>query len=390
MNSLLSGRKARIGACGKIASNPSPTPSSPNALTFPPLNTKNFKLKTPLPITIIGGGLAGLTLGIGLRQRGVPVTVWEAGRYPRHRVCGEFISGRGQGTLQRLGVHERLLQAGAIPARTTAFFSPRAVSAVCELAEPALSLSRFALDNLLAEQFRQLGGELRENERWRGEDFSPGILRATGRRLQPIEDGWRWYGLKVHARNVPLVADLEMHLAPNGYLGINRLQNDEVNICGLFRRPATAGDAAANWRETLRGPVGSHRHQRLRDAAFDEASFCSVAGLSLMPHRAAAAAECCIGDAITMIPPVTGNGMSMAFESAEMAIEPLAAYSAGKLSWPVAQQTIARACDHAFARRLAWAGWLQRLMFRPRLQTPLVLLGSRWPWLWRLLLEKTR
>ena len=37
------------------------------------------------------------------------------------------------------------------------------------------------------------------------------------------------------------------------------------------------------------------------------------------PQRAAARAECCIGDAITMIPPVTGNGMSMAFESAEMA-----------------------------------------------------------------------
>ena len=51
------------------------------------------------PITIVGGGLAGLTLGIGLRQRGVPVTIWEAGRYPRHRVCGEFISGNGQAVL---------------------------------------------------------------------------------------------------------------------------------------------------------------------------------------------------------------------------------------------------------------------------------------------------
>ena len=44
------------------------------------------------PVTIIGGGLAGLTLGIGLRQRNVPVTIREAGQYPRHRVCGEFIS----------------------------------------------------------------------------------------------------------------------------------------------------------------------------------------------------------------------------------------------------------------------------------------------------------
>jgi len=31
------------------------------------------------PITIVGGGLAGLTLGIGLRQRGLPVTLWRPG-----------------------------------------------------------------------------------------------------------------------------------------------------------------------------------------------------------------------------------------------------------------------------------------------------------------------
>lgn len=74
------------------------------------------------PITIVGGGLAGLTLGVGLRQRGVPVAIHEAGHYPRHRVCGEFISGRGQATLARLGLRELFDQAGAVSARTTAFF----------------------------------------------------------------------------------------------------------------------------------------------------------------------------------------------------------------------------------------------------------------------------
>ena len=32
----------------------------------------------PKPITIVGGGLAGLALGIGLRQAGVPVVIHEA------------------------------------------------------------------------------------------------------------------------------------------------------------------------------------------------------------------------------------------------------------------------------------------------------------------------
>ncbi len=356
------------------------------------------------PITIVGGGLAGLALGIGLRQRAVPVTVWEAGCYPRHRVCGEFISGKGQGTLRRLGLSELLAQAGAIPARTTAFFSPQKGSPVRELSEPADSISRYALDALLAEQFRHRGGELLENERWRGKEISEGVVRASGRRAQPVVHGWRWFGLKAHARKVELAADLEMHLSPSGYLGMSRLKDGEVNVCGLFRRrTATArGDSADGetrekfvdgrgyWQEILRGAPGSYRHERLAGAEFDEDSFCSVAGLSLEPQRALASKECCVGDTITMIAPVTGNGMSMAFESAEMAMEPLAEYSGGKISWDEAQRTIARRCDEAFGRRLAWAAWLQRLMFLPRAQNALVLLAPRWLWLWKLLLERTR
>jgi len=317
------------------------------------------------------------------------VAVWEAGSYPRHRVCGEFISGRGQAVLARLGLGERLVAAGAIPARTTAFFSAMAASPIRELPEPAWSLSRYALDDLLANEFRNAGGELKENERWRGDDCPEGMVRASGRRAQPVVNGWRWFGLKVHARNVPLTADLEMHLWPSGYMGMSRLKNGEVNICGLFRRPS-GGDAALPWQEMLRGEKGSHRYQRLANAGFDEESFCSVAGLSLKPRRAEASVECCVGDTITMTPPVTGNGMSMAFESADLAAELLAEYSAGKISWASAQQTIARKCDEAFSRRLAWAAWLQRLMFMPSLQNALVLFAPRWQWMWRLLVAKTR
>jgi 2-polyprenyl-6-methoxyphenol hydroxylase-like FAD-dependent oxidoreductase len=91
-----------------------------------------------------------------------------------------------------------------------------------------------------------------------------------------------------------------------------------------------------------------------------------------------------------MIPPVTGNGMSMAFESAELALEPLAAYSRGQRSWPEAQQTIAAGCDATFARRLAWARLVQWLMFNPLLcgGAGSVLLGSEA--LWRRLFAWTR
>ena len=320
------------------------------------------------PITIVGGGLAGLTLGIGLRQKGIPVTIWEAGRYPRHRVCGEFISGRGQDVLARLDLLELFRQAGSSSAHTAAFFLGRAASPLWSLPEPALCLSRFAMDALLAAHFRQVGGELREDARWRPDDFGEGVVRATGRRLPSRSDGRRWFALKVHARSVALAADLEMHGARFGYVGFCRLKDGEVNVCGLFRPPAAVRDTPRSLTDLLLGQPGTLMWERLAGAALDQSSFCSVAGLSLRPHRAASRPECCIGDALTMIPPVTGNGMSMAFEAAEFAIGPLTAYARGESSWSQARQIVAAVCDHAFARRLVWARWLQWMMFTPLLR----------------------
>ncbi len=389
------------------------------------------------PITIVGGGLAGLTLGIGLRRSGIPVTVWEAGKYPRHRVCGEFISGRGQDALTRLGLREQLVEAGAIEARTAVFFLGNAQSPVRPLPAAALCLSRFDLDAMLARHFCRLGGELRQ-ERWRKEGAGESVVWANGRRPQTREGGWRWFGLKVHARNVTSLADLEMHGSPNGYVGITRLLDGEVNVCGLFRRPAAAreahldttthrerldnrnagfirqrdephaplpdksgvpvvvsrctpaNEAAPAWADQLRGATGSPLHSRLAAAVFDETSSCSVAGLSLRPQRASDRAECCIGDALTMIPPVTGNGMSMAFESAELAIEPLADYGRGEISWTRAQHAVARSCDQAFGKRLRWARWLQWMMFTPALQHGLAPLALNSEMLWRVMFAKTR
>ena len=78
-------------------------------------------MPAPRTITIVGGGLAGLTLGIGLRQRGIPAEIFEAGTYPRHRVCGEFISGNGPGEvpLPKLVRHVQKLGREVKPAEMT-------------------------------------------------------------------------------------------------------------------------------------------------------------------------------------------------------------------------------------------------------------------------------
>ena len=341
-------------------------------------------------ITIIGGGLAGLTLGIALRRHSVPVVVWELGHYPRHRVCGEFISGRGQSVLERMGLLPDLIRAGAQVANTAAFFSRRQSFPCKTLPQSALCVSRFKLDALLAKKFQALGGELRCGARWRESDLEEGLVRANGRRAHRDAGGWTWFGLKAHALNVTAVADLELHFGTNGYVGLCRLAGGLTNVCGLFRRQKGPGDPVGNIQAHLRGEPDSPLAQRLDRAVFDPASICGVAALGLDPRRAAALEDCCIGDALTLIPPLTGNGMSMAFESAELATPALLGYARGESGWSTARMALARACDQAFGRRLRWAKRLQQVLLSAPGQKYLLPLAWDVDLCWKLLFRATR
>ncbi len=244
------------------------------------------------------------------------------------------------------------------------------------------------MDQIFAEQFRELGGELRESACWRGDELQPGVVWASGRRVHATEKGWRWFGLKVHAREVRLEADLEMHSTPHGYVGLCVLPGGWVNICGLFR--ARSGCPVPAPDNLLRGEPGSALSLKMANAKLDPDTFCSVAGLAMRPQKAGHQASWRIGDALTLIPPVTGNGMSIALESAEHAVSPLVAYAAGQLGWDAARDQSARACDAAFGARLRWAQRLQWLMFSGLLRGPFGSLMLKSTGLWQLLFRHTR
>jgi flavin-dependent dehydrogenase len=283
------------------------------------------------------------------------------------------------------------MKAGAVTANTARFCLSNWRGPVRTLPQSALCLSRFHLDALLARQFADAGGQLRTDSRWRERFDDEGIVQANGRRPAPGVPGPRWFGFKAHATGVRLEADLEMHVIPRGYVGLCRLAGDVVNVCGLFRRDRKSASAKpVHWQTCLQGLPGSPLHDRLKDAVWDPQSMCAIAGLSLQPQRAAGRPECAIGDALTMIPPLTGNGMSMALEAAELAVEPLSRYSRGAQTWAGARDAIARQLDTRFSRRLRWANRCQRLLFTPALG-PLAVMGlSALAPLWRGAFEKTR
>lgn len=316
------------------------------------------------PVTIAGGGLSGLMLGLLLRRGGVPVTLLEAGEYPRHRVCGEFVSGRGVDVLREAGVMPLLERAGAKMACSVLFCRGGKSGRARTLPEAALCVSRWTMDAVLVQALREAGAEVRTGERYTA-GWSEGVVRATGRRIQKEVAGWRWFGVKCHARGVSLKADLEMHLTPHGYVGLCAVEDGRVNVSGLFRSREPVPDLASRWLDWLSGEPGSVLRAQLQTVEWDADSLSFVAGLDLRPAAVPDLEEFSIGDSVAMIPPATGNGMSMALESAQIASAFLIAWSRGELSWAQATAGHRSALSVAFGPRLRWSARLQQMMTHP-------------------------
>ena len=57
-----------------------------------------------IDVIIVGGGLAGLTSAIHLSKFGIGVLVIEKNSYPKHKVCGEYVSNEVLPYLNYLGL----------------------------------------------------------------------------------------------------------------------------------------------------------------------------------------------------------------------------------------------------------------------------------------------
>ncbi|MEO7413190.1 MAG: NAD(P)-binding protein [Opitutaceae bacterium] len=325
-------------------------------------------MRPAIPIEIVGGGLAGLSLGLALRRADVPVTIFEAGEYPRHRVCGEFIAGLGPNTIRRLGLAPLL--SDALRHHEVAWFMGAKPTRVQRLPSPAFALSRHILDARLAETFVAAGGELRTHTRVTPANATPGRVLASGRRRGASP----WIGLKFHVRSLALARELELHLGDQAYVGLARVENGRVNVCGLFHRRPLSARGPNLLLAYLRAAGLSALAERLASAEPDPDSCCAVAAVTF-DFKVPTEDDIRLGDACAMIPPFTGNGMAMAFQSAELALDPLVAYSRGERGWIEARDAINAALRRRFRLRLASAAGLHSFLLRPSRQRWLALVN---------------
>ena len=335
--------------------------------------------------------MAGLSLGWALAHRDIPVTVYEKSHYPRHKVCGEFITGLATATREKLNLNP--IFEGALEHRSSAWYFRDKRLFTRELPQPGVGISRWLLDQRLSDAAKSEGVELIEGvgvqrfTQWEAEEGwidTAGVSRGT--LAKGNETGW--LGLKVHCRGFEMIADLELHLGHRAYAGMSKVEDGRTNVCMLLNASACAPADRRTIESALEAVGLSHLRRRLMSADVIDASRTATAGIAMSRSRHSGQALV-LGDGAGMIPPFTGHGMAMAFESAAIALEPLIGYSRNALSWCEARAEIESLQATARSRKLRWAGLLHPFLLHPFLQRASAA-GSRLPvFPWKLLYNLT-
>ena len=161
---------------------------------------------------------------------GASVRIFEKSAFPRHKVCGEFLSPAIATLLRRAGCEMDFLKQGpAILREMQLHFGTRTVRH--RLPEPAYGLSRYELDRLLLQYAVDAGAEVVREQRDGDAQTDPVVVAAGRKSIAPSKDD-RLFGFKAHFRG-PVNDAVELYFFEHCYVGVSAVENGETNVCGL-------------------------------------------------------------------------------------------------------------------------------------------------------------
>jgi flavin-dependent dehydrogenase len=300
-------------------------------------------------VLILGGGVAGCAASIELARKGCNVTLIEREPTPRHKVCGEFLSGEALDDLHALGIDVASL--GAVPINLVRLASARLVAgrtaAEAPLPFPAASLTRRALDQALIAEALSAGVHVEQGRSvqslsrtaagtWQAtlQDGTtreaPTAFLATGkhdlRGYTRPKDPEQWIAFKMYYRLAPaqaaqLAGASELMLYPGGYGGIQPVEGGIANLCCVVQRrylPRTGHP----WENLLAKMQRDCPHLAMRLAGAEPLLAKPIA-ITHIPYgyirRTTEDGLFCIGDQAAVIPSFTGDGISIALHTARCA-----------------------------------------------------------------------
>jgi flavin-dependent dehydrogenase len=390
-------------------------------ITFTAKMNNQSKIRNPKStIAVVGAGPAGASLAIRLVKNGFDVCLVEREKFPRHKLCGEFISPECLVHFEDLGVLDEMVSAGGDRITETVFYAPNGRN-VCVPSEwfgnsaGALSLSRAEMDFRLLERARNLGvevleetqvvGVLFENDRVCGvkvkskdsetaEIIADLTVDATGRanvlgkyvkkfqvsssrfQVEKIRNPQsairnRLVGFKTHLKNVKMEKGrCEIYFFRGGYGGLSHVENDLANHCFLIRADVVKeyiGQTNLLVEKVVFENVRAR--ETMRDAApvFDWLAV-SVDGFGVKDLNPAPNLFA-VGDAAAFIDPFTGSGMLMALEGAKILAKTLAE---NRFSLAAIAPNYNLNFQQNFQKRLRICSFLRRAAFVPNLAKTII------------------
>lgn len=354
---------------------------------------------------VIGGGPAGSMAALRLREAGYRVTLIEKERVAHHKVCGEFLSHEAVEYLQRAGLSPFHLGAATIH---FVRLSSGNRCAEAELPFRALSLSRYVLDAALLEhaaahdchvirgvsvdRLATDGGAWQAQLNDGRSLHADTVFLATGKHDL---HGWSrdrgvqgdLIGLKGHwrlaaAQTRELREWMELFLFPGGYGGISLVEEETANLCFVVRRAELRGAHTAQ--ELLMTVIQENRRLRhLLEGA--QCLWGKPLAISPIPYGHLVdppGSVWRIGDQAAVIPSFTGDGMSIALHSAQLAAQ---MYAAGKTAEEY--HHILRA---QLSQSVQLATWLSRAMVTAAGRNLALLATSLFPSAMRWIATSTR
>jgi menaquinone-9 beta-reductase len=379
-----------------------------------------------LDLAIIGAGPAGTAAAITAARSGARVALFEAKAFPRHKVCGEFVSAEALDVLtELLGSQERidlLLSNAPTMTRTRLFMRNRMVEA--NVFPPGLSITRFHLDATLWDTAKYAGVICRDgcdvssvegNGPFRlqtaaGESFARSVIIAAGRWSQFAADrtlppGPKWIGLKAYFDESDPSLTTDLYFFQHGYCGVQRVT--QVSAQPMVANPSTrSGQALGHRPEAVVNACAMVRSDRastlpevfaLHPALHDRAArwkqvipAVSTAPLVYRRPQAVRSKLAFVGDAAAFIDPFVGDGISIALRSGKLAAECLGRFLMRDCSLEQALIAYHEEYDQRFAPLLSVASRVRRALSLPALPRALAFELLRIPGVMPLLIRKTR
>jgi flavin-dependent dehydrogenase len=302
-------------------------------------------------IVIIGGGLAGLTAAIHLSRSGRKVTLVEKQDYPKHKVCGEYVSNEILPYLQWLGADP--MELGPAIISKAIFSTVDGKSIRCDLPLGGFGVSRYALDLFLYKHALSSGCQIVKqsvtdcvfsNEHFEltlGDDatiYADIVIGAFGKRSnidQKMSRGFiqkksPWLAVKAHYRGDFPDDVVGLHNFEGGYCGVSKVENDSINICYLA--DFESFKKYKNIEEYQREIVfkNSHLKEIFENSKPLFEQPLTISQISFEKKLPVENHILMIGDTAGLIHPLCGNGMAMAMHSAKIACECLEDFLNGK------------------------------------------------------------